>query len=392
MNVAAEYLFWFCLSLIAYTYFLYPVVLFILYAASQVGRDLRYLNDRADRRRKVVRDDELPPVSLIIPAHNEQDCCWGKVENLKRLDYPPEKIEIIFISDGSTDKTGEILARWTASNVRVILLPERRGKASALNYGIAHSNNNLLILSDAATLFAPDAVKKLVRHFRDPVIGVVCGALQFQGNAEHRQTEGVYWRYETAMRLMEARLGVTLTASGAIYAIRRECYRQLPPNVLVDDFVVPMNARRAGYQVVYDPEAMAIDFGAGSVADEFTRRVRLAIGSFKALAELSLVPLEPLTFLAFVSHKILRWVLPLLMIGLLTSNLLLLDSAFYRVTFVGQSLLCVWAVTGYFLRNRVQKARFALMGYFLLAVHIAYLVGLARVLVGREEVKWQRVS
>jgi len=389
--LAAKLAFWMALALAAHTYVLYPALLFVAYALSQLRRDLRYLSDRQDRRRPALGDDQLPRVSLIVAAYNEQQTLPGKIANLYQLDYPRQKLQIVIVSDGSTDGTNQILGQLGEPEFHTVILPERKGKANAINEAVAHSRHEVLVLSDASTLFVGDAVRKLVRHFADPQVGVVCGELRFVGSAEHRQTEGLYWRYESALRLMEARLGATLTASGAIYAVRREAFQRLAPDVIVEDLVMPMNARRCGFRVLYDPEAVASEIAAQSVADEYTRRVRIAVGSFKELVGFLRVPLGPLTFLAFLSHKLLRWVLPFLLIGLLGSNLLLLDEPIYRIALATQAVFYLWAALGFFLRGRLQEARYALVAYFLLAMHFAYLVGFARFLAGSADVRWQRV-
>ena len=391
--VGLEVVFWTCFLLVAHTYLLYPVSLFVASAAVQTIRDWRYLMSRQDRRR-IPRDPvELPAVSFIIPAHNEERHLPEKLENLAELDYPKELLEVVFVSDGATDRTNEILATAERGNVRVVYLPIRGGKASAVNQGVQQARHELLVLSDAATLFAADAIRKLVRHFANSQVGVVCGALQFLGSLESRQTEGVYWRYEGMLRLMESRLGVTLTASGAIYAVRRECFVALPADTLVEDLMVPMNARKQGYRVLYDPEARATDFAPATVGGEFARRVRIATGSFRALGQLLRGPLDPLTGFAFFSHKLLRWILPLLLIGMLLASALLADHhAVYRMMFLAQGVFYLWAVVGYLFRRQVGGIRYALIPYYLLAMHLAFLVGLVRVLSRRGEVGWRRAG
>lgn len=389
--ILSKSIFWVCLLLVAYTYFLYPVVLFFAYALAQLRRDCEYLRYRRSRRVPRVDDDASPSISMIIPACNEEAALPAKLLNLLEMDYPLEKMEVIFVSDGSTDGTNAILRRAYDEAVRTVFLPERGGKANALNLGVAQARHEFLIFSDASTLLAPDALKALVRHFADPRVGVVCGSLQFQASAESRQTEGFYWKYEGMLRLMEARLGATLTASGAIYAIRKECYRPLSPRTLLDDFVVPMSARKLHYRVVYDPEAVATDFAADSVDDEFLRRVRIATGSFRALRDLVRVPLSGFTGLAFVSHKLLRWVVPFLLIGVLSSNLFLLGKSFYQVTLLAQLGFYLFAWAGYVFRHRVAVFRYALVGYFVVAMNLAFLVGFLRFLFGSKEVGWQPV-
>jgi cellulose synthase/poly-beta-1,6-N-acetylglucosamine synthase-like glycosyltransferase len=392
MAVAA-YLFWACAILVIHTYVLYPLLLFLAYSTVQIKRDWRYLTGRRDRRRAPPPAEQLPAVSLVVAAYNEQARLLDKIRNVGELDYPPDKLEVIIASDGSTDQTNDILRSVSDAKIRVLLLPTRRGKPTALNHAIADARHDVVIFSDGATLFAPDAVKKLVRHFADPKVGVVCGALQFIGSSEFKQTEGLYWTYECMLRLMEARLGATLTASGAFFALRRACYRPLAPNTVIDDFVLPMEARRLGYRVVYDPEAVATDFAASSVEGEFVRRVRIAVGSFRALGELVRVPLDAFAFFAFVSHKILRWVLPFLLMGLLAmSGLLAAHHPVYALAFVAQVLFYFWAALGFVFRDRVRGVRYALVGYYLVAIHVAFLVGFFRFVSGRDEVAWHRVS
>jgi cellulose synthase/poly-beta-1,6-N-acetylglucosamine synthase-like glycosyltransferase len=391
--VGLEVVFWICFLLVVHTYLLYPVSLFVASVIVQTSRDWRYLLSRRDRRR-IPRDPvDLPAVSFIIPAYNEERHLPAKLENLAELDYPKELLEILFVSDGAIDRTNGILTAAEGGNVRVIYLPTRGGKASAVNQAVEQACHRLLVLSDAATLFAPDAIRKLVRHFADSQVGVVCGALQFHGSVESRQTEGVYWRYEGMLRLMESRLGVTLTASGAIYAIRRECFVPLSANTLVEDLVVLMNARKQGYRVLYDPEARATDFAPTTVGGEFTRRVRIATGSFRALGQLLRGPLDPLTGFAFFSHKLLRWILPLLLIGMLLASALLSEHQMvYRAMFVAQGIFYLWGLVGYLFRRQVGGIRYALIPYYLLAIHLAFLVGLVRVLSRRGDVGWRRAG
>jgi cellulose synthase/poly-beta-1,6-N-acetylglucosamine synthase-like glycosyltransferase len=389
---AAQSVFWVCLLFIAYTYVFYPVILFFAYALVQVRRDWNYLAGRRNRRTSALTPEQLPAVTLVVPAYNEQACLANKILNLLQIDYPADKLEIVFVSDGSTDRTNEILNSSKHPSIRVVLLPDRMGKANALNVAISEAHHDILICSDASTLLAPDAVKKLVRHFSNPKVGVVCGALEFERTPESRQTEGVYWKYENMLRLMEARLGATLTASGALFALHRRAFQTLDPGTVVEDFVIPMNARGLGYAVVYDPEARAMDIAASSVSGEFSRRVRLAVGSFRALKGFLRTDLNAFTGVAFVSHKLSRWVLPFLLIALLVSNMFLLDAPLYRAALFGQLLFYLWAYVGFVCRHRMHRVRYALIGYFLLAMNLAFLVGFFRFLAGREERAWQRVN
>jgi cellulose synthase/poly-beta-1,6-N-acetylglucosamine synthase-like glycosyltransferase len=385
--------FWICVFLTVYTYVLYPVLLFLLYCFAQVKRDLHYLLTRSDRRVQTPeRTNDLPSISIIVAAYNEQERLPAKIANFWEIDYPKEKLEIIFVSDGSTDRTNEYLQLAQSANIRILLLPQRCGKSTALNVGVDQSRHEVLVLSDAATLFERNTVRNLARHFSDPTVGVVCGSLRFEATDESRRTEGVYWKYESMLRLMETRLGATLTASGALYALRRSCYAPIPSTTVIEDLMIPMNVRKLGLKVIYDPEVVATDIAGPSISSEFTRRVRIAVGSFRALRALSYTPLDINTCLALFSHKLLRWVLPFIAAGILVSNLLLLDDRFYVFTFLAQMLFYAWAAWGYLFRDRLDGIKYAKLGYYLVAMHFAFVVGLFKFLIGREEVRWQRVS
>jgi cellulose synthase/poly-beta-1,6-N-acetylglucosamine synthase-like glycosyltransferase len=194
------------------------------------------------------------------------------------------------------------------------------------------------------------------------------------------------------IRLMESRLGVTLSGSGAIYAVRRQCFVPLSADTLVEDLIVPMNARALGYGVLYDPEAKATDFAASTVAGEFTRRVRIATGSFQVLGRLLRAPLDARTKFAFLSHKALRWIIPFLLIGMLVTSASLWQSPFYRALFFGQLVFYGWGALGYLLRARVQRVRYMLLGYYLVAMHLAFLVGFVHFLLRHNEAGWRRVN
>jgi cellulose synthase/poly-beta-1,6-N-acetylglucosamine synthase-like glycosyltransferase len=392
LNAGMEVLFWLSLGLVVYTYFIYPVVLFVAYSLAQLRTDWSYLFGRRDRRVSELQEDSVPEISFLVPAFNEEAHLLRKVTNIREMDYPREKVQLIFVSDGSTDATSEILKALPDSNLETLILSHRSGKATALNRAVLQARNEILVFSDASTLFAPDALRKLVRHFEDVQVGAVCGALQFEASTESQQSEGIYWKYECMIRLMEARLGATLTASGAIYALRREVYVPLDPRTVLDDFIIPMNARKSGYRVVYDPEAIATDFAPESVEGEFTRRVRLATGSFQSLFFLLRVKMGLFGRFAFVSHKLLRWILPLLLCTMLISNIALVHHPVYSISGLLQLFFYLWACLGFFFRKRLQGVRFALVAYYLLAMNLAFLLGLFRCLTNHTEVTWQRIS
>jgi cellulose synthase/poly-beta-1,6-N-acetylglucosamine synthase-like glycosyltransferase len=390
--LVAKFVFWFSILLVVYPYVLYPLVLFLTYSVTQAWRDLRYLGSPRNRRTETPSLSALPGVSIIVPAYNEEKVLPGKIDNLRDVDFPRERLQVIFVSDGSQDGTNQILQNLRGENYLCILLDDRKGKANALNQAVARATNEILVFCDASTIFEVDAIKKLVRHFSDPEVGAVCGAVRYQAGADAQQTEGAYWKYESALRMMEARLGAILNASGCIYALRRECFSPIPQSTILEDFVIPMRARRLGFSVLYDSEAVAIEFPASTVSGEFTRRVRLAVGSFRAVGDLVRVPWKGFTPFALISHKLLRWLVPFFAITLLASNVMLMRSPSYRLALAAQVLFYCWAGLGFFFYQHMRRVRYGLVPYFLFAMHLAFIVGFFRCLVGSDRAVWQKVS
>jgi cellulose synthase/poly-beta-1,6-N-acetylglucosamine synthase-like glycosyltransferase len=387
---ATKSIFWLALGLVCYAYILYPAA---LWAVCRIARRAGGKRASGKRRRAPALPFDCPTVSLVVPAFNEEKDLPAKLSNLDEIDYRRDRMEVIFVSDGSTDGTDALLAGVCRPRFRFFRLPSRQGKPGALNRAAAAARGDILVFSDASTILAPDAVRNLVRHFGDPTVGVVCGALGFSRTEESAETEGVYWTYETALRRMEARIGATLTASGAIYAVRRACFRPLAPDTILEDFLVPMTARRLGYRVLYDPEARARDTAAATVGGEFTRRARLAAGSFRALVPLTRAALSsPAVFWAFLSHKLLRWLVPVFLVALAVTSVALRAKPVYGFALALQAAFYLWALAGLVFRERLRKVRFALVGYFLVAMNLAFLVGLARSVSGRQPVTWTRVN
>ncbi|HEV2386270.1 MAG TPA: glycosyltransferase family 2 protein [Candidatus Acidoferrales bacterium] len=383
----AEWLFWISFGCIAYTYALYPAA---LAAACAFQRLWRRPGGRPSTSRFA---SAWPTISLVIPAFNEEKHLAAKLRNLAELDYPSDSLEIIFVSDGSTDATDLLISRAELPGLRYLRIASRQGKPTALNAGVAAAGNEILVFSDAATLFACDAIEKLARHFADPRVGVVCGTVEFAPTPDGPHTEGLYWQYERWMREREARIGAATTASGAIYAVRRAAYRPLPADAILDDLLVPMTARKLGYRIEQEPEARALEPAAATLHGEFARRARLAAGGFRSLRQLgACATASPSVFWAFFSHKLLRWLSPVFLLALLGTSLALRGQPIYRFALAGQLAFYLWALAGMTFRERLGGVRFALVGYFVMAMNAALLVGLARALAGRQPVTWIRVN
>ncbi len=389
---AIETAFWVASVLCIYTYFGYPLLLFVASSIVQSARDFRFLFRRATRRVSPVEDGELPLVSVVIPAHNEEAAIGTKIENTLALDYPRDKLEIIIGSDGSDDGTNGIVASFADRGVLLAAYPERRGKPSVINDTVARATGEVVVISDATTMIERDALRKIVRHFRDPRVGAVNGELRFVSPDKGYRGEGLYWRYEVMLKFMENRLGVVLGSSGALCAVRRSAYRPIPANCICDDFLITLNVLIDRRRAVYDPEAQSTEETAASVAMESSRRARIGAGNFQALAwSLRLLnPLRGWVALCYLSHKVFKWVTWVFLLVALVPNAALVARPFYWALFVAQLGFYGIAVLGA-VRWRIPALSAAgRIAYYFLAMHFALFQGFVRYVRGAQRVAWQR--
>jgi len=388
-----EIIFWISVGIILYTYFIYPIVLSICSGIHQVKKDAQYLFNRNQRRTKNI--DDLPNVSIIIAAYNEESCIEERIKNLLLLDYPSEKINIHIGSDGSSDGTNSILSNYSADNYHAHLFEQNRGKMSVLNDLVQLCNDEIIVFSDANTHFQTDVIKKLVRHFADEKMGVVCGELHLVDGASGDNMDSIYWRYEQVLKFHESRLGALLGANGAIYAIRKSLFEPLPANTIVDDFQIAMNISRNKYTTHYDPEAVAIEEVAPNLKAEAGRRVRIGLGNYQAFFKMSwaLNPLLGWRFIAYISHKVFRWFVPHMMILALLTNLMLWDQPIYQLILLLQVTFYGIAVYGLYQESKGRKSSglITLMSFFL-SMNIALLKGFIRYFTSNVQGTWQRTT
>jgi cellulose synthase/poly-beta-1,6-N-acetylglucosamine synthase-like glycosyltransferase len=361
---------------IVYSYAIYPLLL----AFVPVGR-----------REELPEPAERPSVSVLISVYNEEKHITQRIENLLALDYPRDRLEILIGSDGSTDRTNELLRRFSDRRVKLHEFEQRNGKPSMLNRLVAQTRGELLVFSDANAMFATDALSKLARHFGNPRIGGVCGRLVFHGETSETD-ERPYWKLETYLKTRESALDSCLGANGAIYAIRKSCWPGIPNNTFVDDFVIGMRVREQGVRIVYDREAVATEELPQSVGHEMTRRIRIGAGDFQALflCWRSLFPWRGFHSLAFWSHKVLRWLAPFLMVAALISNIALLPRPLFTVLLALQLAFYALAVVGSLRRGR-KITLFSAPHYFV-TVNLALLLGFLRFITGTQPAAWKRTA
>lgn len=370
------WVFWACLALMGYTYLGYPLWL--------------CLRNRM-RPRPVRRRDVLPTVSMVIAAHNEAAVLPAKLASLGELDYPAERLEIVVASDGSTDGTEKILEARAGERLRFILLPERQGKAAALNQAVQAARGEVIVFTDARQAMERESLRKLVSNLADAEVGCVSGELCLFDSGGKRSTEGVglYWSMEKMIRKWESSSGSVVGATGAIYAARRELVPALPAGTILDDVYIPMEIVRRGYRVVFEPEARAWDAASEGFLREFRRKVRTLTGNYQLLQLMPwlLTRGNPLRF-ELVSHKLLRLLVPFALVGLLASAALL-SGSFYRAFLMGQLVFYGVAPLAVVWPRFPGVGRVANVALSFVVLNTAALVALVQFLAGKKEV-WVR--
>lgn len=367
-----EILFWASLALIIYVYLGYPLMLMVW---SRVRRP-----DPSATGVTGAAGATAPSISVVLAVRNEASRLRARVANLLAQDYDGE-LEIIVVSDGSSDDPAAALAGSPAT-VRLITLPPG-GKAAALNAGVAHAHHDILVFADARQTFAPDALRHLVAPFADPHVGGVTGELLLdaeRGISDHdgavAEGVGMYWRYEKALRRMESAVGSTLGATGAIYALRRPLWRPLPPETLLDDVLAPMRAVLAGYSVVFEDRAKAFDRASRTASMESRRKVRTLAGNVQILwlEPRLLVPFVNPVWLQYLSHKVGRLLVPYALVALLAASIPLTgDHWLYELALYGQLAFYALAIWGALLADRVARLAltFVVLNYSAVAGTVA---------------------
>lgn len=343
------------------------------------------------RRHEPVEPTDWPTISVLLSVYNEEKHIAARIENLLSLDYPADKLNVLIGSDGSEDRTNEIAARYTDPRLKLFAFSPRGGKPGVLNRLVPQARGELLAFTDANALYAPDALRKLARHFTDPKIGGVCGRLILHGVSTETE-EGPYWKLETFLKKRESAMDSCLGANGAIYAIRRAAWPGIPDNTLIDDFVIALRVRERGLRMIYDPEAVATEDLPQYVGHEMTRRIRIGAGGFQSLffCWRSLLPWQGVYTFAFWSHKVLRWFVPFLMIAALVSNVLLLPQPVFAVLLALQLAFYALAAVGGFVRGRKWVALSA--PHYFVIINLALLFGFFRFITRTQRAAWKRTA
>ncbi len=391
-----EFVFWISLALVTYTYVGYPFLLYLILKIRKLlfSNNLNTLSALA----------ELPEVSFIVAAYNEESYILDKIENTLQLDYPPEKMILFFVTDGSSDQTPQIVKNYPFPdqfNIRLLHQPERRGKNAAIERAIGQISSPIVIFSDANTAVNSSAIRSIVRHYENPQIGAVAGEKRVKQGVKDDATaagEGFYWKYESTLKKWDFELYSVVGAAGELFSVRTELYEPVPKNIIIEDFYLSLRIAQRGYRVAYAPDAYALESSSASTKEELKRKIRIAAGGIQAIVRLKdLLNIFKYGVLSFqyISHRVLRWTLaPLGLLLMLIANLLLTlkGPSFYQIFFEAQLLFYLLALTGYFVEKRKVRLKILFIPYYFCVMNYAVYRGFFRYVFGTQSAIWDKAK
>jgi len=391
---ALQFIFWFLFLVVFYAYIGYGLLLFLIIR-------IRRLTGLSVNRK--LETGYEPDVTLFIAAYNEKEYIAGKIKNCRELDYPPKKLRITWVTDGSNDGSPEELKKY--DGVKVYHLPERSGKIGAMNRGMKFVETPVVVFSDANTLLGKESIRRIVRLFSDPKVGCVSGEKRLFSKDKDSAAgagEGLYWKYESTLKKWDAELYSVVGAAGELFAIRTELYEEVESDTLLDDFIISLRVAQKGYTIQYDPDAYAIETASANVKEELKRKIRISAGGIQSVVRLrSLLNFFKYGTLSFqyISHRVLRWTLaPLSLLLMLPAGLVLalkdgvFTTQFYSILFWLQILFYLSALFGWYLENRSIRLKILFIPYYFFIMNLSVFLGLKRYLKGSQTVNWERAK
>lgn len=383
-----ETIFWICIFIVFYSYVGYGIVIYIL------------VNIKNKFTTNVKYDLQFEPeVTLVVPCFNEADYIEDKIKNSLLLDYPQNKLKLIFISDGSSDDTHERIKKYPT--IVALHENERSGKAVAMNRAMKFVTTPIVAFCDANTILNKEAIRELVKHYKDPHVGAVTGEKRIiSTNKEGASTagEGIYWKYESLLKKLDSDFYSVVGAAGELMSYRTVLYKELPLDTLLDDLMQSMQIALNGYRVIYEKNAWAAETASASVKEELKRKIRISAGAWQSMLRLGKAfnPFHNFKlFFAFISHRVLRWTLaPFSLLILIIINILLLKSGniIYTTFFFMQIAFYALALLGWNLENKKIKVKVLFVPYYFFIMNLCVFLGLFRFLKGNQSVSWERAK
>ena len=386
-------IFWLCLAIVFYTYLGYGVLLYALLWTKN-----RLFPPTPEP--VLPGNDELPEMTLMICAYNEEDIIAEKMANIRQIDYPPEKLCVMWVTDGSTDNSNQLLSQYP--DVTLVYSPERRGKAAAMQHGLSLNKAPFVVFTDANTMLNTNAIREIARQFLKANVSCVSGekrVVSREAGQVAAEGEGLYWRYESTLKRWDSELYSAMGAAGELFAVRMSHYHPAPANALLDDFMMSMLIVKDGHRIAYTSDAYATEYGSANMNEESKRKRRIAAGGLQSVWWLrSLMnPLRyPTVSFLFVSHRVLRWtVTPFALLALLPLNAAIAwteASLLYVVILVLQLLFYAAAISGWWLAQIGRKNRLLYVPYYFMFMNINVFRGIAYLLSHRNSGVWEKAK
>ena len=392
MVITLKIIFWLCLALVIYTYVGYGAVLYIILKVKNIFF-------RRETTPILPLDPQLlPDVTLMICAYNEADVIEEKMQNIRALNYPQDKLCVMWVTDGSSDNSNEMLQAYP--EVKLVYSPERKGKAAAMQHGLQENKAEYVIFTDANTMLNADAIREIVRQFMKKNVSCVSGekrvAARHAGQAT-AEGEGVYWKYESMLKRWDSELYSAMGAAGELFAVRMSHYLPAPSNALLDDFMMSMLILKDGHRIAYTNEAYATEYGSASTAEESKRKRRIAAGGLQSIWWLRSL-MNPFAYpkvaFQYVSHRVLRWsITPLALFALFPLNLLLLfasGSLIYQLLFLLQLFFYLSALTGHILKVSGRRNKLLYIPCYFLFMNLNVFLGIGYLMSHKDSGTWEK--
>lgn len=390
--VALKTIFWICAFLVFYTYLGYGMLLWLTVRLKRIVRG------KARRKALPTDDAELPEVTFMVCAYNEQDVVDMKMKDIHQLDYPKDKLHITWVTDGSTDDTNNRLKAYT--DAEIIFTPERKGKAAALNHGLSMVKSDITVMTDANTMVNPGAIKEIVRLMQDPKVACVAGEKRVTARHEGQaaaEGEGLYWKYESALKRMDSELYSAMGAAGELNAIRTALFEPIPENALLDDFVMSMRMVDKGYKIAYSSDAYATEYGSADLQEESKRKRRIAAGGLQSswwLRKMMNPLRHPVVAFQFVSHRVLRWsITPFALMAQIPLNIALVAMKagnIYTIIWILQTIFYLAALGGYLLERYGRRNKLLFVPYYFLFMNMNVFAGIPYLYSHRGGGTWEK--
>jgi len=385
-----EIIFWLSLFVVFYTFLGYGILLYFLVKVRRILKGKRIAPGL---------DQDFPTLTLVVAAYNEEDLILEKIQNTLALNYPKEKLALLFITDGSSDKTPDLIAGFT--DIKLMHSPARNGKIHAIHRAMHEVDTEVVVFTDANTFLNKDALLLIARHYADPKVGAVSGEKRVMQDEVSDATagEGFYWKYESALKKWDSELYSVVGAAGELFSVRRSLYQQVESDTILDDFMISMLIAQQGYRIIYEPDAYASELSSDNIKEELKRKVRIAAGGIQSILRLKKLFLPfsfPLLWFQYVSHRVLRWtVTPFLMILVFILNIVIClqgSHAIYWLILAGQICFYGGALAGWLLEKRKIKVKALFVPYYFCVMNYAVIAGINRYYRGSQSAAWEKAK